>query len=639
MAVKKIGELLVESGLITEVQLEEVLKESKKRGGVRIGSILVKKGYATEMDIAQTLSFQLNIPFIDIPSCTIDPEAIKLVNERLAKKYLLVPLYFEGKILAVAMADPLNLNAIDDVRFSAGLQLRPFVATPSNIAEAIRLHYHLSQPLEDLIGDLKIKSGSLIEVLEDFDMERDLTEQVKKSSAPPIIKIVDSIIVYGAESRASDIHLEPHEKWVVVRIRVDGIMRETMQLPKWVQGSVVSRIKLMAKMDIVERRVSQDGRIKVRMGEKTIDLRISTLPTQYGETVVMRVLDPKAAMVRVNNLGFAEQELQSVLDIIERPQGVVLVTGPTGCGKTSTLYGMIEHIKGEEINIITIEDPIEYELKGVSQVNVNEKTGLTFSYTLRSVLRQDPDVILVGEMRDTETAIIAFQASMTGHLVFSTLHTNDAVSSILRLKNLGVPPYLVASSLNGIVAQRLVRKICPQCKEAYPPTSDELKKLGIMKLEDQKLYRGQGCKSCNGSGFTGRVGIFEVLIVNNKLRDLIASDAPEQDLGKAVAEAGMTSMQVDGLRKVAAGITTFEELNRVVYLFKEDREPAGVCPSCFQPLADGSEVCPHCERLIKKTCPSCGKARQPDWIICPFCAALFEFPKKSLLKVRAPAAS
>jgi len=334
MAVKKLGELLVESGLITEAQLAEVLEESKKSSGTRIGTILVKKGYATEIDISQTLSFQLNIPFMDISSAIIDPEAIKLVSEKLAKKYLVIPLYFEGKVLVVAMADPLNLNAIDDVSFSTGLQVRPCVATASDIAEAIRIHYHLSQPIEDLIVDLKIKSDSLVEVLHEIDSERDLTEQVKKSSAPPIIKIVDSIIVCGAESRASDIHLEPQEKWVKVRIRVDGIMKETMQLPKWVQGSVVSRIKLMAKMDIVERRVSQDGRIRVRLGEKSLDLRISTLPTQYGETVVMRVLDPKAALISLDNIGLTGQDYQWGLNMIERPQGVVLVTGPTGSGKT-----------------------------------------------------------------------------------------------------------------------------------------------------------------------------------------------------------------------------------------------------------------------------------------------------------------
>lgn len=631
MTVKKIGELLVEAGLISDAQLEEVLEEGKKSSGTRIGSILVKKGYATEIDIAQTLSFQLNIPFVDISAATIDPEAIKLINEKLAKKYLLIPLYFEGKILVVAMADPLNLNAIGDVGFSAGLKIQPCVATPSDIANAIRIHYHLSQPIEDLIVDLKLKSDKYVEVLHEGDSERDIAEQVKKSSAPPIIKIVDSIIVHAAESRASDIHLEPQEKWVKVRIRVDGLMREAMQLPKWVQGSVVSRIKLMAKMDIVERRISQDGRIKVRLGDTNVDLRISTLPTHYGETVVMRMLDPKTAMISLNNIGLLQHDLDVIVDIIERPQGVVLVTGPTGSGKTSTLYAMIEHIKREEINIITIEDPIEYELKGVNQVNINEKTGLTFSYTLRSVLRQDPDVILVGEMRDTETAIIAHQASMTGHLVFSTLHTNDAVSSVVRLKNLGIPIYLVASALNGIVAQRLLRKICPQCKEAYTPTADELKRMGMSASDSIQLYRGRGCKSCNGIGYAGRVGIFEVLVINNKIRDMIATDASEQDLNRAAAEAGMTSLLMDGLKKVIDGTTTLEELSRVVYLSREDKGYEGVCPSCLQPITPDSEECPHCGSTGPETCLSCGKARQPSWIICPYCATIFE-SKKPLRK-------
>ncbi len=631
MAGKKIGELLVESGLITEAQLQEALEESKKNTGTRIGSILVKKGYAKEIDISQTLSFQLNIPFVDLSAVAIDPEAIKLVSEKLARKYLLVPLYFEGKALVVAMSDPLNLNAIDDVSFSAGVQVKPCVATPTDIADAIRLHYHISQPIEDLLVDLKVKADRPIEVLEEVDTDRDISEQVKKSSAPPIIKIVDSIIIHGVENRASDIHLEPQEKWVKVRMRIDGLMRETMQLPKWVQGAVTSRIKLMAKMDIVERRISQDGRIKVRLADKYLDLRISTLPTQYGEKVVMRILDPKAAMINLDSIGLSDQGLEWVVDIITRPQGVVLVTGPTGCGKTSTLYAMIERIKREEINIITIEDPIEYELKGVNQVQINEKTGLTFSYTLRSVLRQDPDVILVGEMRDSETALIAFQASITGHLVFSTLHTNDAVSTVIRLKNLGLPSYLIASSLNGIIAQRLVRKICPQCKETYVPTEDEIKRLGLS-LEEQKLYRGKGCKNCGGTGFAGRTGIFEILNINNRIKDLIAQDASEQEITKAAVEAGMVSMYMDGLKKVLAGITTIEELNRVVYFSSEEKDLLGLCPTCLQPVSPESAICPHCQRLISDSCPSCGRKREPEWIMCPYCASAFELPKNNLPK-------
>jgi len=620
MAVKKIGELLVESGLITQEQLEEALEFGRhhKNKGLRLGSILVQKGYATEIDIGQTLSFQLSIPFVDMSSTTVDPEALALINERLAKKYLLLPLYQDRRVLTVAMSDPLNLDAIDDLRFSTGLDIKPCVGALSDIVQAINRNYHINEPIEELMVDMK--RDKLVEVIHEPDANRDIAEQVKKSAAPPIIKMVDSIIIHGADNRASDIHIEPQEKGVKLRIRVDGIMRETMQLPKWVQGPVVSRIKIMARMDIAERRVSQDGRIKVRLGDRNLDIRVSTLPTQYGETVVMRLLDPKASLLDLNTVGLLKADHDKVIDIIERPQGVVLVTGPTGCGKTSMLYAMISRIRREAINIITIEDPIEYELHDVNQVAVNEKTGLTFSYTLRSVLRQDPDVILVGEMRDTDTAVIAHQASMTGHLVFSTLHTNDAISSVIRLKNMGIPQYMIASALNGIIAQRLVRKICPNCKQAYTPTADEIKKAGIKWSGKNKLYRGAGCKSCAGSGYSGRTGIFEVLTVNARIKNLIASDANEQEIIKAAADSGMTPLHVDGLKKVAAGVTTLEELTRVIYLSKEDEHPEGICPSCFKPLPPGSLTCAHCKASAGSPCPACGKGCHPDWIACPFCA-------------------
>jgi len=436
--------------------------------------------------------------------------------------------------------------------------------------------------------------------------------------------MVDSIIIHGFDSRASDIHIEPQEKGVKLRIRVDGLMRETMQLPKWVQGPVVSRIKLMSRMDIAERRVAQDGRFKVRIGEKSMDVRVSSLPTQYGETVVMRLLDAKSAMVEINSIGLLKDELARALDIIERPQGVVLVTGPTGSGKTSSLYAMLSHIKKEEINIITIEDPIEYELKDVNQVAVNEKTGLTFSYTLRSVLRQDPDVILVGEMRDTETAIIAHQASMTGHLVFSTLHTNDAVSSITRLRNLGIPSYMIASALNGIVAQRLVRMICPFCKEEHTPTEQEIKKAGVKWSGRTKLYKGAGCGACGNTGYSGRTGIFEVLTVSSRLKALIATDAPEHELLEAAMEAGMMPMHLDGLKKVASGATTLEELTRVIYMGRNEEEKDGVCPACLKAIPAGASACAHCDAPVPTSCTSCGRERKPDWLACPWCASRFD---------------
>lgn len=606
MAVKKLGELLVESGLITEAQLKEALKESSDEKKGKLGGVLIKRGFATEIDIAQTLSYQLNIPFADTETASVDPEAVRLVDERLAQKYLLLPLCRDGKVLNVAMTDPLNLNAIDDIRFSTGLDVKPHVATHSDVTGGIARHYHLNEPIEDIIVD--INKDRLIEVVHEPIGNADISESVKKSAAPPIIKMVDSIIIHGVEGRASDIHIEPQEKCVKLRVRVDGLMKEAMQLPKWVQGPVVSRVKLMANLDITERRVSQDGRFRVRLGKKNIDIRVSTLPTQYGETVVMRLLDPKSAMQDVKEIGLSHEDAGRVLKMIKRPQGMVLVTGPTGSGKTSTLYSMLGHIKSPQINIITLEDPIEYELKDVNQVAVNEKTGLTFAYTLRSVLRQDPDVILVGEMRDEETALIAHQASMTGHLVFTTLHTNDAVSSVMRLKDMGVPQYMIASSLIGIVAQRLVRKICLHCKEAYAPSSDEIKAAGLKAASKTRFYRGAGCKNCGGSGYLGRTGIYEVLTVTPKIKKLISSGAHEDEIRRAAIDAGMVSIQDDGFQKVASGITSFEELTRVASVSDND-DTAESCPACGRSVSAGLELCPHCGHVMARYCRACGRRK------------------------------
>ncbi len=628
MAVKKLGELLVESGLITEEQLKEALKEARTHKGRRLGTVLINKGYATDIDIAQTLAYQLKIPYVELSNTTVDPEAIKLVDEKLARKHLIIPIYIDRRVLGLAMADPLNLTAIDDVRFATGMDVKPCVVTLTDVTEAINRHYHLNEPLEELMADLK--KDSLVEVIHDVDSNGNVSELVRRSAAPPIIKMVDSIIINAVDDRASDIHIEPQDRIVNLRLRVDGIMKETMQFPKWVHGPVVSRIKIMAKMDIAERRIAQDGRMKVRLGDKNIDIRVSTLPTQYGETVVMRLLDPGAAILDLDRIGLSDRDTEVLIDIIERPQGVVIVTGPTGSGKTSTLYAMIQHIKKEEIKIITIEDPIEYELKGVNQVAVNEKTGLTFAFTLRSVLRQDPDVILVGEMRDSETATIAHQASLTGHLVFSSLHTNDAVSSVTRLRNMGVPSYVIASALNGIVAQRLVRKICRHCKKQYTPSAREIERAGVRDLKGVKLYRGAGCQHCKGTGYSGRIGIFEIVNVTSRLKTMIANDAPEHELRRAAIETGTIPMHRDGINKVLAGLTTLDELARVIYLGHDTDTPDGVCPWCFGSLPQNAEVCPHCSKPVSRLCPSCKSPSKSDWIICPYCAHWLRGKKKRL---------
>ena len=623
MATKKLGELLVEAGLITQEQLDATLSDEKKEKGKRLGTLLVEKGFATELDIAETIAYQLNIPFLDIHTAVIEPEAIKLVPEKLARKHIIIPLYIEKKnVIKIAMADPLNMEALDDIRFATNYQSSPMVATATDIVKAIKTHYHISVPLEDIVGNM-VKE-KFIEIIPDSEAGKDMEELLKKSETPPIIRMVDSVIIHGIESRASDIHIEPHDRTVKLRERIDGLMRDVMQLPKWVQGAVTSRIKIMSKMDIAERRVPQDGRIQVRIGSRELDMRISTLPTQYGEKVVMRILDPKSAILTLEEIGLSQYTKDRIKAIIERPQGIVLVTGPTGSGKTSTLYAMIGHIKTPEINVITLEDPIEYELEGVNQVAINEKVGLTFAYCLRSVLRQDPDVILVGEMRDQETAEIAHQASITGHLVFSTLHTTDAISTLTRLKNIGIQPYLIASSLNGVVAQRLVRKICHSCKESYIPTDEELLKVGIRvkKGERPKLYKGNGCKECSKTGYHGRVGIFEVLIVNSKIKEMIASDESEETIRKAAIANGMLSMYDDGITKVKEGITTPEELQRVIFA-KEAEIMSRACPNCSEMIKSEFSTCPYCGYSVILHCPSCNREREAEWSHCPYCSAEF----------------
>ncbi len=635
MAAKKIGELLVDAGLITQEQLDIALGEGRQKGK-RLGNLLVEKGFATELDIAETIAYQLNIPYIDLHTAVIEPEAIKLVPEKLARKHIIIPLYTEKRnILRIAMTDPLNMEALDDIRFSTNHQCSPMVATTTDILTAINTHYHLSLPIEDIVGDM-VKE-KFLEIVYDKEQVRDTEELLKKSEAPPIIKMVDSIIIHGIESRASDIHIEPQERMVKLRERIDGLMRDVMQLPKWVQGAVTSRIKIMANMDISERRVPQDGRIPVRITGRELDLRISTLPTHYGEKVVMRILDTKTTTLTMNEIGLSTSVHDRVKSIIERPQGIVLVTGPTGSGKTSSLYAMISHIKTPEVNVITLEDPIEYKLEGVNQVAINEKAGLTFAYCLRSVLRQDPDVIFIGEMRDMETAEIAHQASITGHLVFSTLHTTDAISTITRLKNMGIQPYLIASSLNGIVAQRLVRKLCGSCKEPYNPTDEELLKAGIKAKQGDRpnLHRSKGCKECGGTGYHGRTGMFEVLVINSHIKDMIVSNAQEEAIRKVAMAGGMIPMYKDGIAKVRQGITTLDELQRVVFA-KEKEIINIICPNCSEVIRTEFATCPYCGYAVVLNCPSCGREREAEWTHCPYCSVEYSksIPLNECLPVR-----
>ena len=620
---KRTGELLFEAGLITEEQLHQAL-EKEKEGKKRIGEVIVEMGFASEKDIVTVLSAQLGISFIDFSAIYVEPEALQIVPETICRKHTLVPISIDKDTTQVVFADPLDFEAIDAVRFVTGKSVRPAISTAKQIQEAISQYYHMATPLQALVDDLHLESS--VEVV--YGQKQDEIEDsvlVKKSEAPPIVRMVNGMIVSAFENRASDVHLEPQQKIIRLRERVDGLMRDVMTLPKWVQGLVISRIKIMAGMDITEKRIPQDGKIKIRLKERELDLRVSTLPAQYGENVVIRILDGQSRPSHLEQIGFSDKDLAKVKSLIERPQGLVLIAGPTGSGKTSTQYAMIHHIKSEAIHIVTLEDPVEYEVPGATQVQINEKVGLTFAFSLRSVLRQDPDVILVGEIRDTDTAFISMQASITGHLVLSSIHTLSALSTITRLKNMGILPYLISSSLNGVIAQRLVRIICPYCKTAYHLDPEEMVKMGIVsKAEDAKglqFYKGKGCEKCGNTGYRGRTGIYEVFVVNKKIRDLIASDASEEVITKAALSSGMKTLWYEGLRKVKEGLTTIEELNRVLTL--EEEEMPVFCPSCNASIKSEFISCPYCGYSITSVCYSCGKAKKPGWKYCPYCSTEF----------------
>ncbi|RMF92350.1 MAG: type II secretion system protein GspE [Candidatus Schekmanbacteria bacterium] len=620
--IKKMGELLCDAGLITSEQLQKALAKQQKTNK-KLGEILVEMCFISHMDIAKVLALQLGIQFIDFSETAVEPEAIQLVPEKLCRKHTLIPLSVDKKVIKAVFADPLDLSAIDELRFASGRNVQPCISTPDKIREAIAHNYHINIPLQDLISSLPIQSP--VEIVFEGDNELDISDLIKRSETAPVIAMVNSIIINAVQRRASDIHIEPQQKFVNLRMRIDGLLKDIMTLPKWVQCLVISRIKIMAKMDISEKRIPQDGRIKIRIKNKELDLRVSSLPTQYGENIVIRILDMKADSFQLENIGLGSEELKKVISMIDRSQGMILLSGPTGSGKTSTLYAMLNRIKSNTIHIVTLEDPIEYEIPGISQVNVNEKVGLTFAFSLRSILRQDPDAIMVGEIRDVETACIAAQASITGHLVLSSVHTNSTISTITRLKNMGVPSYLISSSLNGIISQRLVRLICPNCKTKYNPSEEEFVKIGLRPedIKNNNFYKGTGCQKCSHTGYSGRIGVFEVLTITPKFRELINNDAPAELLQKEAINSGMKYMIFDGLEKVKKGLTTLEELNRVL-IFEEEEIRSVICPNCNSSIKSDFINCPFCGITLSKVCPSCGRQKEENWKYCPYCKNNFQ---------------
>lgn len=551
---KRLGDLLVESGLLTEEKLKEALR-LQKTSGKKLGEVLTDEGIISEGQIIEVLEFQLGIPHMDLEKHYIDPEIPRLINENLARRYLLIPVKKEKNRLIVAMTDPLNIFALDDVKIATGFDVEAAISTRQNILNAID-EYYGKQNAERAIEDFKKQYD--VQDISDFDDE--LLHEINNA---PVVRLVNSIIKQAVKSSASDIHIEPFEDTLRVRFRIDGDLQEIMNPSKTTHSAIVTRIKIMGKMNIAEKRLPQDGRIEIVVDDKDIDLRISALPTVYGEKIVIRLLDRSNFLMARTDLGFTKENEKLFESIIRNPNGIILVTGPTGSGKTTTLYTILRELNQINKNIITVEDPVEYRLPGVNQVPVNIKAGLNFANALRSILRQDPDTIMIGEIRDTETAQIAVRAAITGHLVLSTMHTNDTASTVARFTNMGIEPYMVSSAIIGVVAQRLIRKICISCKEKYIPSESEKSLLNIG--DDVLLYRGKGCSYCNDTGYKGRTAIHEIMPIVKELRMMI-DNRESADVIREVARKNGTVSLYDNCRElVLNGITTIDEMLKVTY--------------------------------------------------------------------------
>jgi type IV pilus assembly protein PilB len=624
---KKLGECLIQAGLITEDDLQAALTEHK-RTGERLGAVLVRLNLASERQIAKALAYQLGFPYLNLAENPPDPSVVTLIAKDVALKRSCVALRLDKNLLTVAMADPLLFSLVQDLEFQTGYRIKQVVATRADILEAISSGYpdkalmKMSSPGSALAArpGPRHDRGSESLMRRPDDEGEPVAGLRERSEAAPIIDLVDLVVKSAIKAGASDVHVEPMEKGVLIRHRLDGLLKEVMDLPKWVHEGLIARLKIMAGMDIAEKRLPQDGRVRVQNDDgKDVDFRASTLRTLHGEKMVLRVLDQHRGVPPLEELGFSAAALNDLKTFLKFQHGMILVVGPTGSGKTTTLCSALMAMQSERTNIITIEDPIEYQLPGINQTQTNEKIKLTFAGALRSILRQDPDVILVGEIRDQETARIAMQAAQTGHRVLSTLHTDDAPSVVTRLTDIGCEPYVIASATIGVVAQRLVRRLCNQCRRQYTPNSETLRALNITEENAASIpfYRPVGCDACHQTGYRGRIGIYEVMKISERLRRMISQRASEDAIREMAQSTGMLSLGDDALAKVRAGVTTAEELLRVV---TEVREMHSVCPGCSGPVALDFVACPSCGRRLSGACPGCGRGLQPGWTFCPYCA-------------------
>jgi type IV pilus assembly protein PilB len=568
----RLGELLVKANLLSQDQLREAL-ERQKETGAKLGETIINLGLVSEEDITECLSQQFGVPSISLQHFEIDESVIKLVPSEVARKYNIIPVNKTGATLTIAMADPTNVFAMDDIKFMTGYNVEPVVASEVGIKQAIDQYYGATHALElkKVMEDLQTAEAEDLEVLEEEE-ELDVETLAAESEEAPVVKLVNLILTDAIKRGASDIHIEPYEREYRVRFRVDGILYEIMNPPLKLRDAMTSRIKILAKLDISEKRLPQDGRIKLKMKlnekNKELDFRVSVLPTLFGEKIVLRLLDKDNLMLDLEMLGFEHESMAMFEEAIFKPWGMVLVTGPTGSGKTNTLYSALSKVNSPEVNIMTAEDPVEFNLPGINQVQMKESIGLNFAATLRSFLRQDPNIVLVGEIRDFETAEIAIKAALTGHLVLSTLHTNDAPSTVNRLMNMGIEPFLVATSVHLIAAQRLVRRICKGCKEEVDITEAALLKLGYKQEEvgTFKPMKGRGCEKCGNTGYKGRTALIEVMGIDDQLRDLILSGGTAIELKRAAVENGMITLRRSGLSKIKIGATTIEEVVRETVL-------------------------------------------------------------------------
>jgi type IV pilus assembly protein PilB len=583
---KKLGQILVEAGLISEDQLVQALEEQKKQKGKQVGKIIIEKKWAKNEDICQALSKQLNIPYVKLKELEFSKEVIETIPRKQATRKLLFPYKKMGRRLRLAMANPLDYTTINEIKFKTGLDVSVAVATEEDIRQAIDDNYPDEFDL-DLFATMVPSEEVEVLAEERDENEYDVDELIRQSEIAPIVRLTNAILADAIKLKASDIHIEPQEKEVTVRYRIDGMMKNIFKVGLPALAPLVSRIKIIGDMDIAMKRRPQDGRTKLKVGNNQYDMRISTLPTIFGEKVVIRVLDQSKAFIDLQELGFGPDDLKTLASILTRPQGIVLVTGPTGSGKSTTLYASLNRLKSEVINIVTVEDPVEYQLPGISQVQVNERAGITFASGLRSILRQDPNVVMVGEIRDAETAKIAFQAANTGHLVLTTLHTNDASAAVTRLVDLGVDPYVIASSLLCVLAQRLVRQNCPHCVVVEKVDKTLLTRLGISGDNKtlEKIKKGQGCEACQFSGYIGRLGIYEMLMVDNDLRKLIVQGASDTEIAEDARERGIKDLFGDCRDKLFQGVTSVDELMRVAPPpEREGRQPA------MEPVAAAAPV-------------------------------------------------